>query len=950
MTCINPNSSLFKEQLESIPNPILASIAIDRASKTSSKEEAERLFNTKLKEKLFPFIEGLGISINIDPKVLKEFTIKEKSPVAAFDMLQKYLALPEDISNKDLLLQSANIIYSFLGTKSELFKNINQSVKNWKKYDSIYASYFDGGNHSFAHKQTSLHLIAEMLEYGVDNEYIGEKRENVDIDKDYFLKRGFRSIYEDNSLLLLFNKLWNWIDKYIFNNKINFIKAQEELLDIVSDIVDDVYKQNYSKFIRDYVLEDGVFRSLKNGSLLEQKFYDKTFDKDPFIRDFVNALFENTAINYKLSGSQTLRKYGRVIRSITEDLHDVDGSIPLDTFLKEKNSTEFYNWIQEKGLLLSKTNRKKFSNTAYSFIKEQEWYKSLEVLAPSWTFEQAFIGGDHKKGESISIQGYIEHPTETEIDEKTKKRRPKRYNLDFFLRTAEGNYPETYNDYWEDWKEIFIVKLLMGRKKDLNDLIYFIPFKDDKYKFVTKGFRYFSFLEREKEFVKIPLQENKEEDNKTATEISDTLSKTLEERKATPLSAKELSVLDTHLIEFLKHFNVKSEEIKNDLRMDTLGLVDIINKTLWYSNNRDVPSTIPKSFAQMIVSLMGKDHKDLKEIYENITSWNKYEKIHQSFYTKYKGNEEKIKYEAISQLIKEALEKNYKIKGIGDSLLKRIKKFLNEFFEFFIVHKMEYSVYFADKIANNILRGDRQYIYKITKKKEKLSYENAVENNPLAKKIINRFSKRLKFPLAGSLALAANEADIYRGIDIHDLDFAVDGRIDENINELNASLEEFKAYPLHEGIENIEDGFTTYTYLIPSEGLQIYIKDGKTYKDTLFTNDVQLKDEEGNTVQKTSKNLIIVDFFVHSANPTNQVLNREVASNNEIYLGKFRMKNNRSLFFNREKDLGDFILHNPVDYQRTINDLIFKQESSDFYFTEDSLGLKNISQSNIKCN
>ena len=114
--------------------------------------------------------------------------------------------------------------------------------------------------------------------------------------------------------------------------------------------------------------------------------------------------------------------------------------------------------------------------------------------------------------------------------------------------------------------------------------------------------------------------------------------------------------------------------------------------------------------------------------------------------------------------------------------------------------------------------------------------------------------------------------------------------------------------------------------------------------------DIQLKDKEGNTVQKTSKNIIVTDFFVHTSNPSNQVLSREVASNNETYLGKFRMKNSKSLFFNREKDLGDFILHNPVDYQRTINDLIFKQEASDFYFTKESLDLKSIPQSNIKCN
>ena len=53
------------------------------------------------------------------------------------------------------------------------------------------------------------------------------------------------------------------------------------------------------------------------------------------------------------------------------------------------------------------------------YLEGQSWYKNLKELYPSWTFENAFIGRDHKKGESITITGYVEHPTETEIDENT---------------------------------------------------------------------------------------------------------------------------------------------------------------------------------------------------------------------------------------------------------------------------------------------------------------------------------------------------------------------------------------------------------------------------------------------------------------------------------------------------------------------------------------------------
>jgi len=48
-----------------------------------------------------------------------------------------------------------------------------------------------------------------------------------------------------------------------------------------------------------------------------------------------------------------------------------------------------------------------------------------------------------------------------EIDEDTKKPRPKRYTIDFFLRTTEDSrFPEQFEDNkWKYWKGIFEAKL-----------------------------------------------------------------------------------------------------------------------------------------------------------------------------------------------------------------------------------------------------------------------------------------------------------------------------------------------------------------------------------------------------------------------------------------------------------------------------------------------------------
>jgi hypothetical protein len=497
-------------------------IVLDEKVEADSKNN----FDSQLKEKLFEFANGLGIEIeeNAD-ELLQTLEFKKGNTLSAFDTLQKYLALSSNIGKKDLLLQNANIIYTFLGKKSILSIELWKNIKNWSKYQKYYdyynnseydikdditeeIEYSRGGFNVFAHRQAIIHFIAEGLEYGIDNDYIGKKRTNPDIDKDYFISKGYKDIYEKNWLLRLFNKIWNFIYEKILNNPVINEYSEQELTNIVLDIVDDVYKKEYTKFIRSYTEgPDGVFRDIKDGTILEQKYYTETLNKDPFAKKVIESLFNHPFVDYRLSGSQVLRKYGRLLRSVDEDLHDIDGVITLQQFLKEKNAKEFYNWLLGRGLYLQKIGkRKQFRKEVTPFLEQQSWYKNLKLLYPSWTLENVFIGRDHKNAESVTITGYIEHPTEMEIVEadanwKAPGRkdagqlRPKRYILDFFLRTAEGNYPEIFDNYWKDWKQIFEAKLNMGRAKDINDLIYFVPFRKDKYKFTNKGFRYFTFGE-----------------------------------------------------------------------------------------------------------------------------------------------------------------------------------------------------------------------------------------------------------------------------------------------------------------------------------------------------------------------------------------------------------------------------------------------------------------------
>ncbi len=515
LTCPNKNTKEWKRLSKNRPDVdsyIWAKYngLIPEFEYTNSRESNEGMdqFNSKLSQKLLDFLKGLNITTEFNQdELLKNLNYKTE-PLAAFDTLQKFLALGSNATEKDLVRQTANILYTFLGKKSELGVSIWKSVDKWEGYQRVYdrfknrkqetsedIEYDREGFSPFAHKQAIIEFLSQTIERGIDNNFNPSNLKNPDLTKQYFSDKNYRDKYEKNLIISLYNKIWNFIQEKIIKNKLPLEKNAIELREAAMDIVNDVFEKDYRKFIRVFAEEDGTVKNIETGEEYNQKDYQETLNKDPFAARIIQKLFNNPFIDYKLSGSQVIRKYGTLFRSLSEDLHDIDGVITLQQFGSEKNALEFNRWLKTRGKrLMADRNQTKFQKEILPFLEDQNWYKNVQNSFPNWTLQSAFIGRDHKKQESVTITGYVEHPTETETTENGKVR-PKRYILDFFLRTDEGNYPEIFDNYWKDWKQIFEAKLNMGRAKDLNDLIYFTPFKSDKYKFTNKGFRYFTFLD-----------------------------------------------------------------------------------------------------------------------------------------------------------------------------------------------------------------------------------------------------------------------------------------------------------------------------------------------------------------------------------------------------------------------------------------------------------------------
>ena len=128
--------------------------------------------------------------------------------------------------------------------------------------------------------------------------------------------------------------------------------------------------------------------------------------------------------------------------------------------------------------------------------------------------------------------------------------------------------------------------------------------------------------------------------------------------KITDVAIKEL---DNHLLNFMKRFGVRSkafDELKSKIGVDSLGATDVLNKLIWYTNNRNV-ETIPEEVGHMAVMLMGEAHPDITTLLSEVTSWSEYQEVYDEYMPRY-NNVKQVKMEAIGKLIAKSLVKNYK--------------------------------------------------------------------------------------------------------------------------------------------------------------------------------------------------------------------------------------------------------------------------------------------------
>jgi hypothetical protein len=627
-------------------------------------ERVEQVISEKLRTKLLNFLKALNIDVALNADDILNSTNFKNKPLAAFDVLQKFMAFASGQENL-LPEQVASVMYTFLGRKSTLSKALWKNIDKWERYGEVYDYYKNSKNKvdsdifyaddefvenekfsSFAHRMAIIKFLEESLLRLDSGEQATEKRENEDIDSNYFKRRGRLNPYQGNFLQRLFNSIYNWFQDTL--GKPVFEKySRKDLVDLGLDIADDIFKEDYKKWMRSFIEKDGELYD-SSGNKLELKSYDESINKDPFAKEIIEKLFNNPFIRFKLSGSLTIRKYGIVFRKKEEDIHDIDGVITLDTFKQDPEYDNFRKWVQTEGLYLMNSGRAKiFHRKMKEKLPGLNWYQNLLYSFPNFQLTNSFIGRDHKQGESITIQGYVEHPTEKEMDETTGEERPKRYALDFFLRVDEGNYPEIFDNYWKDWKQIFEAKLNMGRSKDISDLIYFAPFLKDKYKFTNRGFRYFTFMER-------PVAQAQETTEGVKTQLRGT-----ETSKASPETIALLR-------DFLKRIGVDVKMLQQIVvggkKQDVNGVARIMQGLIEVIEGREAEA-LPEEAMHFAVEIIKQTNPKLyNQLLKEINSYAMYKQVladyssDPNYQTKDgKPNIQKLKDEAIGKVLTDTL-------------------------------------------------------------------------------------------------------------------------------------------------------------------------------------------------------------------------------------------------------------------------------------------------------
>jgi hypothetical protein len=281
--------------------------------------------------------------------------------------------------------------------------------------------------------------------------------------------------------------------------------------------------------------------------------------------------------------------------------------------------------------------------------------------------------------------------------------------------------------------------------------------------------------------------------------------------------------LEKILINYFDKFNIRKEELDNlkeKFGVDSVGVFDVLAKTIYYAKNRNL-LTLPEEYGHVFVELLGSignkkaDNPLFKYMFDNIESWDGYQRVFRDYKDKYITAEEnidiyKIKKEAIGQAIGIALVRNYKNnkaanKSLWDKIFDKNSDFWTKIQEvidylYSLLGDIDYvNINLeADKIAKDILSKNYSKLDRLKKDTSNynlLSYSETIKNQNkkdggLALSFMKWYSD-LGNIITGSLAYRLQGTTYRPEIDaLHDIDMIVPSDVHNITLDKSAYLSE----------------------------------------------------------------------------------------------------------------------------------------------------------------
>lgn len=499
----------------------------------------------------------------------------------------------------------------------------------------------------------------------------------------------------------------------------NKVQKQERLINLASGLAQEVLTQEYSVY--DFKVDPSVH--LKN--------YEDTLSNFPEQKKIVEDLQE---IGIVVSGSLSLRKAGSVYRTVDESLHDIDSIVPYN---KVTNDSHFES-VYKQAVRISKQEgdplirRVIFSNAfEQKYLHGASWYQEFLKKHPNTKKLTGFIGSEHANGYETYTYTVV---IDGKFDEKGEYIEDTGTIVDFFIRLRPDQFE--HSNYFATWKEIITAKLLMGgkenkfRKKDLVDLINFVPFvqSGDKYDFYTKDFIFLvkkEEVESEDVFYELDSEPRENVDQKVKEELLSILNRN--GIAVTSMSEYE----ETYSLRTGKPFTVRA-------LADTLRNIIAVDESL--ESNR----TLSEEAMHMAVAAnvdtfeFNRAMRLVVDTAEYTDNYEKYEQAYKAQGLSGEALERKVRMEILGKVGKELLFQEVKSSTQGTGIGKYLRKMWNRFLDLFRPAKTELEKILA-KWSDQLISGNLGEI-----QSEGTFFE--IEDTPIseAEKLYKKFLAGLK--------------------------------------------------------------------------------------------------------------------------------------------------------------------------------------------------------------